>query len=77
VVTGTEKGLELVRELQPAVIVPLNNADGSYQGLAAGAVTSSGSSAGAAIQQWLSEQGIRNVRVAAPSGPGGSAEILL
>lgn len=77
VVTGVEKGEELIKAVQPTVVVPLNNSDGSYEGAVAGAITSVGSNEGAAVQGMIEELGFSDITVVAPSAPGEPVSICI
>lgn len=70
VVEGVENGEELIRAVQPKVVVPLNNSDGSYEGAIAGAITSVGSNEQAAVQAWIEKLGFSGIEVIAPAMPG-------
>lgn len=77
VVEGIENGEELIRAIQPSVVVPLDNADGSYEGVVAGAITSVGSNRLDAVKKWVADMGINGVAVEAPSAPGEPLAISL
>ena len=77
VVEGIENGEELIRAIQPSVVVPLDNADGSYEGVVAGAITSVGSNRLDAVKKWVADMGIDGVAVEAPSAPGEPLAISL
>lgn len=75
VVTGVENCEELIKAVQPTVVVPLNNSDGSYEGAVAGAITSVGSNEKAAVQGLIEELGFSDVSVVAPTAPGEAVNI--
>jgi hypothetical protein len=78
VVEGVENGEKLIRTLQPAVVIPLNNSDGSYEGAVAPAITSAGSNEKAAVQDWIDSMGFGEmVTVAAPEAFGEPVDVFI